>query len=154
MRKVIVLMCVGMVLVHLVTQAWASKATKEECITKCREAAELIKKNGIDKGIKVIGDNKGPFVWKDTYVFLMNMDGEMLAHPMKPELTKRGPLLQSPDAAGKFFFAEFIKVADNPGTGWVDTMWPKPGMDQPAPKSSYICRVTGTPYFVGAGIYK
>ena len=154
MRKVITAMCIGIIVLGLVSPAWAAKATKEECITKCQEAAQLIKENGIDEGVKVIGDKKGPFVWKDTYVFLMNMDGEMLAHPIKPQLTKKGPLVESPDAAGRFFFAEFIKVADNPGTGWVDYMWPKPGMDKPAPKSSYICRVPGTPYFVGAGIYK
>ena len=30
----------------------------------------------------------------------------------------------------------------------------EPGQEAPAAKSSYIYRVEGTPYFVGAGIYK
>ena len=55
---------------------------------KCHEAAALINTKGLEEAIKVIGDPKGPFVWKDSYVFLMNFDGKMLAHPMQPELTK------------------------------------------------------------------
>lgn len=136
------------------SNAWAEKATKEECIAKCQNAAQYIKKNGIGSGIKTIGDKEGPFVWKDTYVFLMDMEGKMLAHPIKPQLTQKGPLLESADSTGKLHFAEFVKVADNPGTGWVDYMWAKPGMQKPVPKSSYIYRVSGTEYFVGAGIYK
>jgi cytochrome c len=55
---------------------------------------------------------------------------------------------------GKPLFVEFVQVAGNRGEGWVDYMWPKPGEDKPAAKSSFIQRVKGTPYFVGAGIYK
>ena len=154
MCKAMTIIGVTMLIVSLAIPAWGSMATKKECIAKCHEAAELIRKNGIDTGIKAIGDKKGPFVWKDTYVFLMNMEGKMLAHPMKPALTKKDSLLKTPDATGRLFFEAFIKVAGNPGTGWVDYMWPKPGKEEPSAKSSYIYRIPGTPYFVGAGIYK
>jgi signal transduction histidine kinase len=49
---------------------------------------------------------------------------------------------------------EFVKVANNTGQGWVDYKWPKPNEDKPVDKTSYIYRVPGTQYFVGAGIYK
>jgi cytochrome c len=134
--------------------AWGESATKEEVISQCRAAATLIKNKGIEAAITAIGDKEGPFVWKDTYVFLMDLDGKMLAHPIKPELTKRDDLLQVADTDGKPLFMEFVKVANSAGQGWVDYMWPKPNEDKPVGKTSYIFRVPDTQYFVGAGIYK
>ena len=134
--------------------AWAESATQDEVIAKCEAAAKLVQEKGLDAAIQTIGDKTGPFVWKDTYVFLMDLDGKMLAHPIKPQLTEKDSLLQVKDTDGKPLFVEFVKVAGAQGNGWVDYMWPKPGQDAPAAKSSYILRVSGTPYLVGAGIYK
>ena len=134
--------------------AWAESATQDEVIAKCEAAAKLIQDKGIDIAAKSIGDKEGPFVWKDTYVFLMDLDGKMIAHPIKPELTQKDNLLEVKDTDGKPLFVEFVELAGSKGSGWVDYMWPKPGQDTPAAKSSYILRVSGTPYLVGAGIYK
>ena len=134
--------------------AWAEAATKEEVIAKCEEAAKLVQEKGVETAGQAIGDKAGPFVWKDTYVFLMDLDGKMLAHPIKPELTERTDILEVKDTDGKPLFVEFVEVAGKSGEGWVDYMWPKPGEEKPVAKSSYIYRVEGTPYFVGAGIYK
>jgi hypothetical protein len=46
MRKVAVIALVVMASIFLVTSALAESATKEECIAKCKEAAQLI----VDKG--------------------------------------------------------------------------------------------------------
>lgn len=138
----------------LAAMAWAESATKDEVVAKCEAAAKMIQEKGIEEASKAIGDKGGEFVWKDTYVFLMDLDGKMIAHPIKPELTEKDNLLQVADTDGKPLFVEFVQVAGSPGKGWVDYMWPKPGSEQPAAKSSYILRVEGTPYFVGAGIYK
>jgi cytochrome c len=132
---------------------WAEGATKDEVVAKCEEAAAMIQEKGIDAGTQAIGDKAGPFVWKDTYVFLMDLDGKMLAHPISPALTERDNLLEVKDTDGKPLFVEFVEVAGKKGSGWVDYMWPKPGEETPSMKSSYIYRVEGTPYFVGAGIY-
>jgi len=136
------------------TQAWAESASKEEVIAKCKAAAQLIQSKGVEKASLTIGDKDGPFVWKDTYVFLMDLDGKMIAHPIKPELTQRDSLVQVKDTDGKPLFMEFIQVAGNRGQGWVDYMWPKPDQEKPVAKSTFIYRAEGTPYFVGAGIYK
>lgn len=155
MKKVACLVItVGMVLC-LTAQGWAGEgATKEEVISKCHAAAKMVQDKGIDAAKMAIGDKKGPYVWKDTYVFLMDLDGKMLAHPIKPELTKKGSLIQVKDTAGKPLFLEFVELANGKGAGWVDYMWPKPGQEKPSVKSSYIFRVKGTQYFVGAGIYQ
>ena len=154
MKNAACLLLITALVLSLAGPTWADSATQDEVVTKCHEAAKYIHDNGIDAAIKAIGDKSGPFVWKDTYVFLMNMDGKMLAHPIKPELTQKESLVQVKDTAGKPLFLEFIQLANSKGKGWVDYMWPKPGQDQPAAKTSYIYRVPGTQYIVGAGIYK
>ena len=154
MKNAACLLLIAALVLSLAGPTWAGSATKDEVVAKCHEAAKFIHDKGIDDAIKAIGDKNGPFVWKDTYVFLMNMDGKMLAHPIKPELTQKESLVQVKDTAGKPLFLEFIQLANDKGKGWVDYMWPKPGQDQPAAKTSYIYRVPGTQYIVGAGIYK
>ena len=134
--------------------AWAEQsATKEECVVKCHEAAALINSKGLAAAIKEISDPKGSFVWKDSYVFLMNLDGKMLAHPMQPELTQLPHCLLITDPTDKAIFVSFVNTARNVGQGWVEYMWPRPGKKSPSKKITYIYRVPGKDLFVGAGVY-
>lgn len=133
--------------------SFAGGATPDECIAKCTEAAEMIKSKGLDAAISAINNRDGKFVWKDTYVFLMDMDGKMLAHPIKPSLVGKN-MLEIKDSNGKFLFQDFIRVAKTSGVGWVDYTWPRPGEDRPTQKSSYILKVSGKDLILGAGIYK
>lgn len=155
MRRFAIMTIFFILVAGITTIAWGQSATTDEVIQKCSAAANMIRDDGIKQAITEIGKKDGKFVWKDTYVFLMDMDGKMLAHPIKPQLTERDTLLQVKDTQGKPLFVDFVRVANSKkGAGWVDYMWPKPGQDTPAQKSSYILRVDGTQYFVGAGIYK
>jgi signal transduction histidine kinase len=135
----------------------AGSATKEECIAKSKEAAKMIEEKGLDAAVAEINKKDGKFVWKDTYVFLMDLDGKMLGHPMKPDLIGKN-LMGSTDKAEKgkekMLFKEFVELAKTKGDGWVDYMWPKPGEEKPSKKISYIYRVPGKDLFVGAGIYE
>jgi cytochrome c len=134
--------------------AWAQQsATKEECVVKCHEAAALINVKGLAAVAKDIGEPKGPFVWKDSYVFLMNLDGKMLAHPMQPELTQLPHCLLITDPTDKAIFVNFVNTARTVGHGWVEYMWPRPGKSTPSKKITYIYRVPGKDVFVGAGVY-
>ncbi len=136
-------------------QVFAAGATKDECIAKCHEAAQMLLDDQA-AAIAEIGNKSGKFVWNDTYVFLMDLNGKMLAHPMKPALTEKATLLGVPDKNTenpKLLFDEFVRVAKEKGDGWVDYMWPKPGEETPSQKDTYIYRVPGTDMFVAAGIY-
>jgi len=136
------------------SQAFAEeRATTEECVQKTHEAAAMINAKGLEEAMKLIGDPKGPFVWKDSYVFLMDLQGKMLAHPMQPELTRHEHVLLQTDAADKAIFVHFVNIAKDPGHGWVDYMWPKPGKKSPSKKVTYIYRVPTKDLFVGAGVY-
>ena len=140
----------------LTTQVFAESASKEECIAKSMEAAQMLVDNKA-AAIAEIGNKNGQFVWKDTYVFLMDLNGKMLAHPMKPALTEKPTLLGVPDKNTenpKMLFDEFVKLAKDQGEGWVDYMWPKAGEEAPSQKNTYIYRVPGTDMFVAAGTYE
>lgn len=133
----------------------AENATKDECVAKCKEAAQFINDKGLDEAIKEINNKEGKFVWKDTYVFLMDLDGKMLGHPMSPTLIGQN-LLDRKDKGdpGKLLFKEFVALANEKGEGWVDYMWANPGDPAPRRKISYIHRVPGKDLLVGAGIYE
>jgi signal transduction histidine kinase len=136
------------------SQAFAEeRATTEECVQKTHEAAAMINAKGVAEAVKLIGDPQGPYVWKDSYVFLMDLKGKMLAHPMQPELTRHEHVLLQTDAADKAIFVHFVNIARDPGQGWVDYMWPRPGKKSPSKKVTYIYRVPTTDLFVGAGVY-
>lgn len=154
MKKSTWLLIAAAFLVFLAGPAWAESANQQEAMAKCREASLLIRDNGIETAIHAIGNKQGPFVWKDSYVFLMNMDGKMLAHPMQPELTQEETLVNVTDIAGKPLFLEFIELANSKGKGWVDYMGSKPGQGTPVAKTTFVYRVPGTQYIVAAGIYK
>ncbi len=144
----------AMMLIFLISGiSLAGTATPDECIAKCKEAAIVITDKGPDAAIAEINKRDGNFVWKDTYVFLMDMDGKMLAHPIKSSLVGKN-MLEIKDSNGKFLFQEFIRVAKTSGVGWVDYTWPRPGEDRATQKSSYILKVIGKDLILGAGIYK
>jgi hypothetical protein len=142
------------VVVAMLLTVPAQAGTRDDCINKCKEAGDFIKTQGIDAAVKEINNKNGRFVWNDgvSYVFLMNMKAKMLAHPHKPELTKPDTLIEATDVDGKAFFVDFVKAATK-GKGWTKYMWPVPGMEINKPKHTFIFRVPGTDYFVGAGFY-
>ena len=153
MKKMQVVVAVLFILC-ITINSWAQQtATKDECVVKSHEAAALINSKGLAAAIKEIGDPKGSYVWKDSYVFLMNLEGKMLAHPMQPELTQLPHCLLITDPTDKAIFVSFVNMAKTVGHGWVEYMWPKPGKATPSKKLSYIYRVPGHDVFVGAGIY-
>lgn len=132
----------------------ADKATKDECMAKCKEAAAMVKEKGLEATLETINDKNGPFVWKDTYVFCLDLDKTCnVAHPIKPKLIGKN-LMAAKDANGKLFFAEFINVAKGKGEGWVSYMWPKPGEKTPSPKLAYVYKVPGQNVAMLAGIYQ
>lgn len=128
------------------------EADKKECITKCEAVAAMVKEKGLDAAVAEVSKKDGQFVSAVTYTFLQKMDGTMIAHPMKASLIGKN-LIDLKDSDGKEFFREFVKVAKETGTGWVDYMWPKPGEEKPSPKTSYVLKIDDE-VFVGAGVYK
>jgi len=143
-------------LINSTVIAGENTATVAECIEMAEQAAAMILEDA-DAALAEISMRDGKFVWKDSYVFAMNLQGKMLAHPQMPGLMKMDNLLLTPDKnvnEPKMLFVEFVVVASTKGEGWVEYMWPRPGSTTPTIKETYIYRVPDTNMFVGAGIYR
>ena len=133
----------------------ADGATKDECVAKTKEAGKMVTDKGVEAAIAEVNKKDGKFVWKDTYVFLMDLDGKMIAHPMSPALIGKNVLdMKDKGDPGKLLFVEMVKVGKEKGEGWVDYMWTNPGDPKPRKKVTYIYRVPGKNVLAGAGVYE
>lgn len=158
MKRLVILFLASFILISFSSSAFANdqKATVAECIKMSKLAAEAILKDK-DAALKEISDKNGRFVWKDSYVFVMDLKGRMLAHPMMPGLMKIKSLLSTPDKNTKdpkMLFVDLVVTAGTKGEGWVQYMWTKPGSTEPAEKETYVYRIPGTSMFTAAGIYR
>ncbi len=64
------------------------KATTQEVVAKVKEAASTLSKTS---DLAPFNQKQGPWVWKDTYIFVEDCDKKVLvAHPIKPELVGQG----------------------------------------------------------------
>src|SRR5713226_5765310 len=127
------------------------KATAQEVVAKVREAASTLSKTG---DLAPFNQKQGPWVWKDTYIFVQDCDKKVVAaHPIKPELVGQD-IMSVKDTRGKNLYAEgWCETAKKPSGAWIEYWWPKPGEKEGSRKLSYYLSAKGTPYVVGAGIY-
>jgi signal transduction histidine kinase len=99
-------------------------------------------------------DPTGPFIAKDAYVFVFDMNGVELVNPAFRNLEGRD-LLDVQDTEGKHLVREMLDVVQTSGAGWVEYMWPKPGESVSTQKSAYVSRANvGAKWVVvGCGVY-
>ena len=116
-------------------------------------AVGLLESRGRE-AVPVLHDPTGPFIAKDAYVFVDDMDGVELVNPAFPTLERRN-LLHLKDTRGKQIVRDMIELVQTRGSGWVDYMWPRPGESVSTRKSAYVSRATlaGKPVLVGCGVY-
>ncbi len=156
MKKTMIMMAMALSVFYFATDVMAGYEAKEkECVAKCEAAAKMIKEDGLAEAICEINDKEGGFAGGDIYVYMMNMDAVMMAHPVVPSLIGKnlsGVVLKDRD--GKEHPMMVVNFAKNIGAGWIEYMWTKPGEKKPSPKACYILKVEGTNVLLAAGFYK
>jgi methyl-accepting chemotaxis protein len=86
------------------------------------------------------------------YFWLNDYQPRVVMHPIRPELQGKD-MTETRDPTGKQLYVEFVKVVKASGAGYVDYQWPKPGLDAPLPKLSYVKGFEPWGWIVGTGIY-
>ncbi len=86
------------------------------------------------------------------YVWVNDLQAVVLMHPFKPEMDGTDAS-HVKDPNGKALFVEFARVAKTGGEGYVDYMWPKPGVQQPVSKLSHVIRFEPWGWVIGNGVY-
>jgi cytochrome c len=130
-------------------------ATAQEVVAKAREAASTLSKGG---DLAQFNQKQGPWVWKDTYIFIQDCDKKvMAAHPIKAEMIGKDISSVKDAKTGKSIYPDSVayckSVQDSPSGVWGDYWWPKPGETEPSRKITYHLAAKGTPYIVNAGVY-
>jgi hypothetical protein len=130
-------------------------ATAQEVVAKVRKAASTLSKTG---DVAQFQQKQGPWVWKDTYVFVQDCDKKVVAaNPLHPEQEGKGLMSVKDAKTGKSLYPDpenFCKsVKEKPSGIWREYWWPKAGETEASRKISYHLAAKGTPYVVAAGVY-
>jgi signal transduction histidine kinase len=117
------------------------------------EAAALVENEG-KAAFGKIRDKTGPFVFRDTYVFVDTPDGVELVNGAFPSVEGKN-LMTFRDASDKYVVEEYINAALKKGSAWVTYLWPKPGETNPSIKYTYVKKATfgDETFIVGSGVY-
>ncbi|CAN7658010.1 methyl-accepting chemotaxis protein [Rhizobium sp. LjRoot30] len=86
------------------------------------------------------------------YLWVNDLNQIVLMHPIKPELNGQD-VTGMKDPNGKALFVEFVKVAKAQKSGFVDYIWPKPGIKEPVRKLSHVALFEPWGWVVGNGVY-
>ncbi|WP_429095865.1 methyl-accepting chemotaxis protein [Aeromonas media] len=95
---------------------------------------------------------KGLRYGADDYFWINDSHPTMVMHPMKPELDGKD-LSGMEDKQGLRLFVAFADLARAQGAGEVAYYWPKPGVEEPVRKISYIKRFAPWDWIIGTGVY-
>ncbi len=156
MLKKSLMVIIGIAIATLFTgTSYGEPLSPQLCKEKVTAAAKLLKAEG-DAALKKIKDPNGKFRFSDGagYVWIHNLDGVMVMHPVKPSLDGKA-LLDMRDVNGVYLFVAMNETVEEHGKGWIPYSWPKPGKKDSSPKISYCVLVKhgGKSYVVGSGMY-
>lgn len=140
---------------HFVSTGFAEELTPELVKQKVIEASKLIAAEG-DAALPKLNDPDGKFRFADGkgYLWVHNLEGIMLMHPIKPSMNGK-VVLDMRDPHGFYFFVAFNETVEAHGKGWIPYAWEKPGGKEASPKISYcmLVRHGDEEYVVGSGIW-
>ncbi len=88
----------------------------------------------------------------NDYFWINDMGPTMVMHPIKPALNGKD-LSKVQDPTGKRLFVEFVDTVKQQKGGFVPYLWPKPGLEEPVRKISYVKGFEPWGWVVGSGIY-
>jgi len=162
MRKTAGIALAVMASVVLAASVMAESGVREECVALCKDAAKFMNEKGFYPTVFEINKKDGKFVSKNTYVFLVDLEGHLLAHPFNQQYIGMD-MAGHKDRDGKLFVQDYIAVAKSKGEGWTEYMYPTPEeLKKPTPwkekkyskKISYVYRIPGKDLMVIAGFFE
>jgi signal transduction histidine kinase len=127
----------------------AERGTPQEAQALLEKAIALYKQAGAQAAMARISDPKGGFVDRDLYVFVFGPDRKVVAHGADPKQIGND-VTTLKDVDGKAFGLAMLAAPE--AGAWVDYKWQNPVSKVVEPKSSFVKRVAG--YVFGVGAYK
>ena len=118
----------------------ADLGTSEEAVAMVHKAVAMLNASGKDKTIAEANNPKGPFVDRDLYVVIHDLQGKVLANPVLPRMVGVN-LSNVKDVDGKMFIHERLEMLKTAGSGWNDFKWPNSVTKNVEKRSAYFERV-------------
>lgn len=103
-------------------------------------AALLLQTDGKVEAFKRFRSRASSFFFLDSYIFVLNEQGETVIDPAFPNKTGRS-MLAFQDAVGFFAFKNVFEKLEHADDAWVQYLWPKPGNSAPSRKLIYARKV-------------
>lgn len=107
-----------------------------------KQVVDFFRTGGKESTLAEIANPGGQFVQNQRYVFALDLNGVMLAHPITERLTGR-KLIDLRDVEGRSFIQKIVKAARTRGSGWVEYRWYPPESKEALRKTAYFERVDG-----------
>ena len=111
-----------------------------EVRNRVREAIDFYKAAGKEETLREIGKIDGQFSVNGTYLFAVDLEGKMLAHPTKKQLMGRN-LIELRDTYGKSFIRRIVDIAKTRGYGFTEYEWPLPSDGKDCRKTTFFEKV-------------
>ncbi len=127
------------------------KLTQDEVKALTVKAADFIAAKGIDEAAKVF-TTEGDFKFGEIYVNVIDLSGNWVVYPPKPE-NKGKTVLNFIDEDGKKLGEDILNTG-KAGEGWTEYRWKNPATNTIQPKATYVKKVPGKDYIAYIGIYK
>jgi cytochrome c len=135
------LFAIFVVCLFVASVAYAQDAgTAKDAQALVKKAVSYYKEVGKDKAIAEIGNLKGTLTNKDLYVFVYDLNGNLVMHPHTKALIGKNSLAYK-DPDGKLFNKEIIDKAKASGSGWVDFKYFHVQTKKVVPKTAYLEKV-------------
>ena len=137
------------VVIGLVFTGYALADSTEECIAMCEAAAKMMKED-LGGALCEINKKDGKFFKGNIFVFAWR-GPVLVAHPYLHQSI--GMVLTNwKGRKGKEVTKEYMRIAKEEGSGWVDYWFPKPGEEEPSLKTTYVLKVDEN-FYVCAGYF-
>ena len=112
-----------------------SYGTVKEAEAMVKKAIAYYKKNGKERSLADFSKSPGPFVDRDLYVTVYNLQGDALSH-INPKMIGKN-MMELRDPEGKYQIRERMEAAAKGTSGWQDFKFFNPVTKKVEPKRMY-----------------
>jgi cytochrome c len=139
MRKIMTVLVVAVVALAFLASLTLAATRAGEAKAWVKKAVEYYQANGKEKALAEFSKPKGEFVKGDLYIYVLDLNGKMLAHPKGSLVGQDFTKIRDPN--GKLFAVDIVNDAKVNGSGWITYKWEHPTTKMPAPKTVYFEKV-------------
>jgi signal transduction histidine kinase len=125
------------------------RATPREAEQLVHRAVAFFQKEGQDRALTAFGDTKGAFTYRDLYIMVLDLRGNLLSNAFAKHLVGTN-VLGLRDVDGQLFIKETLDVARTRGKGWIEYRWTNPATQKLERKVTYVERVGNITIACGA----